>query len=118
MESNDTQKILDAVDTKITQAVSELGEMIQSILTRVDTRMDGLDTRMDTFEVRMDGIEERIGALTQEVRTGYQKLDTRLSAVEEEVHAISATLDRQFEGEALGTTISPSLVLSTMDWWK
>ncbi len=128
MNNEDKKELLEAmgvlIDTRVTSAVSELAEVVGALAThvdqrfeqmevrmdrldtrmdRLDTRMDRLDTRIDSIELRMDGVEGHIGSLTQEVRIGYQKLDTRLSAVEEEVHAISATLDRQFEGEVLGT---------------
>jgi hypothetical protein len=61
-----------------------------------------VDGRFDAMESRMDGMEERIDTLTKEVRSGFEKLDTRLSGVEDEVKAISVTLDKQLEDNALG----------------
>lgn len=49
-------------------------------------------------------ILDSIAELTREVRIGFEKLDGRLVNVEEELRALSKTIDSLVEGDALGTT--------------
>ncbi|MCU7866445.1 MAG: hypothetical protein KZQ92_21025 [Candidatus Thiodiazotropha sp. (ex Lucinoma borealis)] len=47
-------------------------------------------------------ILEAIASLTQETRTGFEKLDMRLARVEDELMALSKTVDSLIEGDTLG----------------
>lgn len=44
-----------------------------------------------------------MGSLTQEMREGFSKVDKRLCSLEDEVKAISTTLDSLIEGTTIGT---------------
>jgi hypothetical protein len=74
---------------------NDIIEAIGALAAHVDGRFDAMETCIDDMEGRVD-------ALTKEVRSGYEKLGVRLSSVEDEVKAISTTLDKQLEGNALG----------------
>ena len=50
-----------------------------------------------------DHVEERFTELTREMRSGYEKLDRRLEAVEESTAAMSETIDKLLEGDTRGT---------------
>jgi hypothetical protein len=80
MDNTDKQEILAA---------------ITALTAHVDERIGGLDERMGS-------LEDRMGNLTQEMRSGFAAVDTRLCNLEETVSALSTTIDKQLEDNVLG----------------
>jgi|GEM_PF-2664840 len=66
--------------------------------------MDKNDTKeiLDAVATLGDRTEERLAEQTKEIRKGFEHLDARLSRVEEELVALSKTVDSLIEGDALG----------------
>lgn len=79
----------------------ESNEILYAI-RELNSRFDKLESRFDSFEKRFDGLEERVGSLNMEMRSGFEKIDTRLINLEEEVVALSKTVDDLIEGDTLG----------------
>lgn len=65
-------------------------ELLQKILTTVETRFDGLESRFEKLETRFDGLESRLAVL----ETRLDRVEARLESLETRVGTLEARLDQ------------------------
>lgn len=81
----------------------ELNQRVANLetgVTEVKARLDGMDKRLDGIDKRLDGVEQRLAGVETSVKVIESKLDT--FATKADLHEMSSSMIKWMVGTAVG----------------
>jgi chromosome segregation ATPase len=107
MSKDLTQKLNGSIEDKIDWLITAVQSIDSRVITRleeIETRLQGLETRMEGLETRMEGLETRMEGLETRMETLEIKVDTRMKETRPIWEALQAQLTELKESQQLQFT--------------
>lgn len=100
MSKDLTQKLNGSIEDKLDRLIAA----VQSIDSRVMTRLEGIETRLGTIESRLENLETRVGNVETRLESLEVKVDERMKETRPMWEALQAQLAELIESQQLQFT--------------